>query len=127
MIKSQTKLSKMRTVLCGVILLWVAVPQALGHAILLHSTPADNTVVHSLQVDLVLQYNARIDVARSTLMLTRASGIDIPVQKKASATPLELRAFAANLKSGLYYLHWQVLSNDGHITRGKISFTVADK
>lgn len=127
MTQSLAKLSRMRTVLCGVLLLLIAVPQALGHAILLHSIPADNAVVYSHQLDLVLEYNARIDVARCMLTLTGSSGINIPVQKKPSAKPSELRAFAANLKSGFYHLHWQVLAGDGHITRGEIAFTVADK
>lgn len=117
----------MRTVFCTALLILIAAPQAFGHAILLHSTPADHAVVYSHQLNLVLEYDARIDVDRSMLTLTGSSGVDIPLQKKPSVKPSELRAFAANLKSGAYHLRWQVLANDGHITRGEIAFTVLDK
>ncbi len=102
-------------------------PQAFAHAVLLHSTPANHAVVYSHQLSLILEYNARIDVTRCMLTLAGPSGADIPLQKKPSAKPSELKAFAVNLKDGAYHFHWQVLAGDGHITRGEIAFTVADK
>ncbi len=106
------------------VLLFAAAPSAFAHAILIHSTPADQAVVHSRNVDLTLDYNSRVDAARSTLTLTGPAGTNLPVQIESSAKPSELKAIASNLASGTYHIHWQVLASDGHITRGQVEFTV---
>ncbi len=98
---------------------------AFAHAILMHSTPVDQAVVHSRNVDLTLDYNSRIDASRCTLILTSPAEKNLPVQMQSSSKPWELKAFATNLASGIYHIHWQVLASDGHITRGEIVFTVA--
>lgn len=100
---------------------------AFAHAILVHSTPADGSAVSTRNVELVLEYNSRIDAARSTLTLTDAGGKNVPVQREASAQPAELKAAAHDLSNGQYRIHWQVLASDGHITRGEVNFSVAAK
>ncbi len=53
------------------IFLLLNLPQvAFAHAILVHSTPADQAVVRSRTVNLVLEFNSRIDARRSMLTLT---------------------------------------------------------
>lgn len=105
-------------------ILLAASPLAFAHAILVRSTPADHSVVHTHSVDLVLQYNSRIDAARCTVTLTDASGKEVPIQKESSANPGELKAAAHDLANGNYRIHWQVLASDGHITRGEVNFSV---
>ncbi len=107
------------------LLLFTCTPKAFAHAILIHSTPADHAVVHSRNVSLTLDYNSRIDAARSTLALIGPAGTNLPLQKRSAAKPSELSAVADNLASGTYHIHWQVLASDGHITRGEIVFKVA--
>lgn len=99
-------------------------PKAFAHATLMHSTPADQAVVHSRSVDLTLDYNSRIDARRSSLTLTGPGGKTVPVQIQPIGKPAELKAVADNLASGTYRIHWQVLASDGHITRGEVTFTV---
>ena len=41
-----------------------------------------------------------------------------------AAAPDALKARLDDPQQGVYQLHWQVLSVDGHITRGDISFKV---
>ncbi len=105
-------------------LLLAGSPRALAHAILVHSTPADKSVIHQRHVSLTLDYNSRIDVARSTLALFGPSGLKISLRMQSSPAPSELKADAANLAAGTYQVRWQVLASDGHITRGQFSFTV---
>ncbi len=102
-------------------------PLAFAHAVLVRSTPADQSVVHGRNVVMSLEYNSRIDASRCTLTLTGPSGQIVPVQMETSAKPAELNATASNLANGNYRIHWQVLASDGHITRGDISFSVAAK
>lgn len=102
----------------------VCTSKAFAHAILVHSTPTDQAVVHSRNVNLTLEYNSRVDAARSTVTLTGPAGTNLPLQKRSAAKPSELRAVANNLARGTYHIHWQVLASDGHITRGEIVFKV---
>lgn len=110
--------------IASAVILLAASPLAFAHAILVHSLPADHSVVHTHSVDLVLQYNSRIDAARCSLTLTDATGQDVPLQKESTANPAELKAAVHNLANGPYRIHWQVLASDGHITRGEVNFSV---
>ncbi len=110
------------------IFLLLNLPQvAFAHAILVHSTPADQAIVHSRTVNLVLEFNSRIDAGRSMLTLTGPTEKNLPVQIQPSLKISELKGSASNLANGTYHLHWQVLATDGHITRGEITFSVAKR
>lgn len=100
-------------------------PLAFAHAMLVHSSPADQSVVHSHQVDIALDYDSRIEARRCTVKLTDAAGKAVALQMEPSAKPSELNAVAHGLANGKYQIHWQALASDGHITRGDLTFTVA--
>ncbi|HTU49018.1 MAG TPA: copper resistance protein CopC [Acidobacteriaceae bacterium] len=100
-------------------------PAAFAHAMLVHSSPADQAVVRSRQVNIALDYDSRIEARRCTVKLTDAAGKPVALQMEQSAKPSELNAVAHGLANGKYQIHWQVLASDGHITRGDVSFTVA--
>ena len=102
-------------------------PAAFAHAMLMHSSPADQEIVHSGQVDIALDYDSRIEASRCTVSLTDSTGKVVPLQMEESTKPAELKAVAHNLANGKHQIHWQVLASDGHITRGDIAFTVAAK
>jgi hypothetical protein len=95
---------------------------ALAHAILEQSQPANGATVAPGATTFTLTFNSRIDQGRSLLTLTA------PDQSKqtltiGAATAPNLLTTTATLVPGRYVLHWQVLSVDGHITRGQFSFT----
>lgn len=108
-----------------VFLAWA--PAAFAHAALVRSSPADQAVVHTHNVNLVLDYNSRIDASRCTLTVTGANGQRMPLRMEHTANPAELKAIANDLPNGHYTMHWQALASDGHITRGDVVFTVAVK
>jgi copper resistance protein C len=105
------------------LLLFAGAPSALAHAILVHSYPEDGSIVRSRDVNVVLDYDSRIDVRRCTITLTKA-GVRIPLRIESSGKPGELKAGVSGLADGGYSIHWQVLASDGHITRGDVGFTV---
>jgi methionine-rich copper-binding protein CopC len=74
-----------------------------AHAIIVSSSPATGATISGDTVAIRLHFNSRIDHARSKLTLLAPDG----------ASP-----------AGTWHLRWQVLSVDGHITRGDIPFTV---
>jgi methionine-rich copper-binding protein CopC len=98
--------------------------QAIGHAILVRSNPKANEVVASGDLKLELEFNARVDAARSTLHLLLPSGETKKLELLPQPSPAILVAKASRLAPGTYSIRWQVLTNDGHITRGEVPFKV---
>lgn len=112
-------------VLLMLVLFLVCSPRAFAHAVLVRSTPADGAVLHTGNVTFTLDYNSRIDERRSVLHLTGSGNQEIALNTETPKGPAQLKAAVHGLKNGVYHLAWQVLAEDGHITRGAITFTVA--
>jgi methionine-rich copper-binding protein CopC len=106
-------------------LLVVCSPRAYGHAVLVRSNPADGAILHTGTVTFTLDYNSRIDERRSVMHLTGPDNHAIAVAPEKPTGPAQLKAAVHGLKNGIYHLAWQVLAQDGHITRGAVTFTVA--
>ncbi len=104
--------------------LMIGAASATAHAIITRAQPAPGSSVAGPKVSIVLQYNSRIDGRRSHLVL------DLPDGTKRTLTLLpqtaldSLSATAEDVPPGGYRLRWQVLSTDGHITRGEVPFRV---
>jgi copper resistance protein C len=96
---------------------------AAAHAILIASQPQEGGRVPVGKVAIHLQYNSRVDRARSRLTLTRPDRSHAALPIAATGGPDEMNT-AATLTPGAYALRWQVLAIDGHITRGDVNFNV---
>ena len=92
-----------------------------GHAILRSTVPASNEVVRGASVHVRLQFSSRIDVKRSRLILLLPDGSE-RVLVVDQPSPDTVRSEVAKLAPGRYFLRWQVLAEDGHITRGELPF-----
>jgi len=92
-----------------------------GHAILRSTIPAVNEVVQGATVHIQLQFNSRIDVKRSRLILLLPDGGE-QVLLVDQPSPDTVRSDVAKLSPGLHVVRWQVLAEDGHITRGELTF-----
>ena len=92
-----------------------------GHAILRSTAPAVNEVVYGAMVHVRLQFSSRIDVKRSRLILLLPGGSE-RVLVMDQPSPDTVRSDVAQLAPGPYLLRWQVLAEDGHITRGELPF-----
>lgn len=97
---------------------------AWAHAIVLESRPAAAESVAGPDVEFFLRFNSRIDVRRSRLDLMQPDGTTRELAIEPDEKPDRFTARAAGLVAGDYPLLWQVLSIDGHITRGTIPFRV---
>lgn len=98
---------------------------ARAHAIVLESSPALGSTVSGPDVTISLRFNSRIDIGRSQLILTDPAGRVTQMPMQAGLEPQFGVGHLNGLKPGKYKLRWQVLSVDGHITRGDIPFSVA--
>ena len=97
-----------------------------AHAIVLESRPAVDAVLTGPELEIELQFNSRIDLARSRLSLFSGDGRDLAIERLEGGAEGVLRGRARGLSPGGYRLHWQVLAIDGHLTRGDIPFRVVE-
>ena len=95
-----------------------------AHAIIVASKPAVNEPLAGPDIQIRLQFNSRIDKKRSRLTLTQPDKSAQPLAIIDGDEPNVVTATALGLTAGDYTLRWQVLSFDGHITRGDIPFRV---
>jgi methionine-rich copper-binding protein CopC len=72
---------------------------------------------------ILLRYNSRIDPGRSRISLIGPGETSLILHAAAESPPGVIDT-AADLEPGAYVLKWQVLATDGHITRGRVPFTV---
>src|SRR5215471_14135072 len=95
-----------------------------AHAIIVSARPGVNSTVAPGDLELRLDFNSRIDAQRSRLRLRGPDGTEIPVALAAQTSPNVVAGHATVMTVGRWKLDWQVLSLDGHITRGEIGFSV---
>jgi methionine-rich copper-binding protein CopC len=122
---SRTRQPFVAAIILLVAALMAASPRtALAHAVLLSSTPQKNAAVNGPDITISLKYNSRVDGAHSSLTLLKPDGSVESVGALTQPLPDTLSATGHNLAKGAYVLRWQVLSSDGHITRGAVPFQV---
>ena len=119
----------MRCSRSGLLLAFVAALSAYpafgwAHANIIKSNPAAGGRVQGPVVEFRLQYNSRIDPKRSRLELDLPDGSRRSLSIHPEGSLDTLATEVGDLSPGSYRLHWQVLSVDGHITRGDIPFDV---
>lgn len=95
-----------------------------AHAVLMRSAPADHASIKEGQQNLALTFNSRIDAKRSTLVLILPNHAHQTLQPEPSKEANVLSSKADFRAPGDYQVQWQVLSVDGHITRGILHFHV---
>jgi methionine-rich copper-binding protein CopC len=98
---------------------------ARAHAIVVAAQPAAKSTVPAGPLDIELDFNSAIDHRRSSLKLQGPDGVESSVALK-DAGPGVLAGRARAMMIGAWKLRWEVLSLDGHITRGDIPFFVRD-
>ena len=112
-------------VVLGFVICVATVPEvADAHAIIVSARPGVNSSVAPGELELRLDFNSRIDARRSRLRLRGPDGSETPVALTAQTLPNVVVGHATVTLVGHWKLDWQVLSLDGHITRGEIGFSV---
>jgi methionine-rich copper-binding protein CopC len=97
---------------------------ACGHAIVVAARPAMNSSVAPGKLEIRLEFNSRIDRQRSRLSLLRPDGTRAEIASVSDGAQNVLAAHIDATMTGGWKLDWQVLSLDGHITRGTVRFSV---
>jgi hypothetical protein len=110
-----------RLLALGMALLICSVVPLNAHAILLSAAPTPDGTVNGGDVHIQLRFNARIDAKRSKLVLVLPAGGELSLSAD-QPLPDTLTSVVSDLAPGSYILRWQVLAEDGHITRGEVPF-----
>ena len=112
--------------LAALLSLGLLLPQAAqAHAVLLDSRPAPKSEVSGAKIEISLHYNSRVDAKRSRLALKGPAGLKV-LDVRQGQTEADLAADISALPAGRYVLHWDVLSVDGHVSRGQVPFTATE-
>ena len=101
-------------------------PPAWAHAVIVSASPTANEQVAPGQLPVRIEFNSRIDKARSRLQVTAQAGDKTDVLIDQAGDPNVVAGTTGALSPGAYVLRWQVLAVDGHITRGDIPFVVGN-
>lgn len=121
----------MRPLLASVIIVLAALAfgnsAALAHAALTGSEPADGATVSAGGFPLELRFNGQIDAARSRLVLTLADGSSRKLPVRRGNAPSSLAAQTDAVPAGRCVLRYDVLSHDGHVASGTLSFTATER
>ena len=99
-------------------------PPAAGHAIVVESTPAHGAVITRSPPVLSLRFNAKIEPALTRVRLEDAEGKTTPVALRDNASREQVVITVPELASGNYSLRYKVMARDGHVTEGRIQFTI---
>jgi methionine-rich copper-binding protein CopC len=97
-----------------------------AHAIVVAAQPAMNSTVARGELEIRLEFNSQIDRKRSRLTLQGPDGSEMVIAPAPDGPAGVLAGRAQATLSGRWKLRWQVLSLDGHITRGEVRFSVRE-
>jgi methionine-rich copper-binding protein CopC len=109
--------------MAGALILMGCGALAFAHVHLLKSVPANGATVTQAPANFVLTFAGPAKL--TALSLQKDSG---PAQKLGplpAGAAAEITIPAPQLQTGKYVLTWRVLSGDGHVMPGTLSFTVA--
>ena len=112
--------------LLACMLLTCAAGAASGHGMLERAIPAADSTVHGSPAEVTLSFSQALEPAFSTLRVVDAGGKQIDREDKSlGADARQLRVSLPPLAPGPYRVIWRVLSKDGHVSSGDLTFTVA--
>lgn len=115
-----------RTLAIAVAAALATVSVAWGHAVLVRSSPANRAVVAQAPSRVQLWFNERIEPAYARLTVVDAQ--DLPIDSgEVIVGPEDPRLLSVRLPAlepGRYTARYRVLSVDGHIVEGEVSFTL---
>jgi len=99
----------------------------LAHARLLRSMPAENAVLLESPTALSLWFSEKPELRLTKIQLLDSAGKSIPVGAVAriATDPMGVTVgITDSLPNGRYSISWRTTGADGHLSTGKISFTV---
>ena len=107
-------------------LIALAVPaSARAHATLVRSVPGSRSVLTQAPQSLDLCFNEAVEVKFSSVTLEDAKGTAVPLGKlQAGSDPKCINVPILTIGSGVFTVHYRVLSQDGHVVEYGYQFSI---
>lgn len=102
--------------------------QVAAHALVVESEPASGAQLTEPPARIYLRFNSKLEKRLSHVTLGPAKGrpVALPIAVDGSEKPDRILLPLAPLAPGPYVLRYKVLAVDGHITEGRLTFTVLE-
>ena len=109
-----------------VALIALAVPiSARAHAALVRSVPGSRSLLTQAPQSLDLCFNEPVEAKFSSVTLEDAKGTAVPLGAvQAGSDPKCIKVPIPTIGSGVFTVHYRVLSQDGHVVEYGFQFTV---
>ena len=109
-----------------VALIALAIPaSARAHATLVRSVPGSRSVLTQAPQSLDLCFNEAVEVKFSSVTLEDAKGTAVPLGKlQAGSDPKCVNVPILTIGSGVFTVHYRVLSQDGHVVEYGYQFSI---
>ncbi len=100
--------------------------QALAHALMLESDPAQGATLTEPPAHVFLRFNSKLEKRLSHVTLSTEKGkpVALPISVNGQDKPDRIELPVAPLAPGAYVVRYKVLAVDGHITEGVLRFSV---
>jgi methionine-rich copper-binding protein CopC len=102
----------------------VAAGPALGHAELEQSMPEDGEILAAPPTFVTLAFTEGLNAEKSSFLLLRAGGEEIATGSASADGETTMSATDLQLEPGDYVIRWTAVAEDGHVERGRLTFTV---
>ncbi len=100
--------------------------QAMAHALVLESDPAQGATLTEPPAHVFLRFNSKLEKRLSHVTLSTEKGkpVALPISVNGQDKPDRIELPVAPLAPGAYVVRYKVLAVDGHITEGVLRFSV---
>ena len=107
----------------GLVLLWAA--PAIGHPVLLSTTPVSESVLEAPPQTVELRFTEPVSADLGGVRILNSSGTRLDGAVLAQDDPTGVSVgLAGNQAAGTYFVAWRVTSVDGHTLHGTFSYSV---
>jgi methionine-rich copper-binding protein CopC len=108
----------------ALVLVLVAAPQLLAHAVLTKTTLDGTTVREGTPTTVTLTFNAAIEPGLTKIVLVNEHRGEQPLEVLPKGAPGTVTVTLPPLPPGAYGLRYKVLAADGHVTESVVRFKV---
>ena len=97
---------------------------AWGHAVLIESDPPHEATLHKAPQTFLLRFNAALEQVITQVYLIDLNKNETPLEKVEDSKADQIVVRIPPLSPGVYTILYKVLARDGHVTEGKVLFTL---
>ena len=95
-----------------------------SHAVLIESYPPHQATLHTSPDTVLLRFNAALEQVITQVYLIDPDKNETPLEKVDESQTDRIVVRVPPLSPGVYTILYKVLARDGHVTEGRVLFTL---